>query len=238
MSQSLSERYYLISLQGLLGVLGLWIIATMFQADGTRRIQQPLLQTLFYLGVVGIVIFRMATWEAGLERISRHVKARSQEQLALNLWDEAPQITPIPYPLPGAVRDRYLTLVRSGFLNNQGDGVWLKDALKTASTMDPVAEAQVRGEGKDLRVRVRINGSVAKTATPAILTVLELPDDTARPIAVDYLTPHQKEKTTKVKWSLPVTPFRRSSSPDAHVDALSFYLLDPTKKKAFLLEKT
>ncbi|HEX8372309.1 MAG TPA: hypothetical protein VF585_05995 [Chthoniobacterales bacterium] len=235
--QSLADRYFLISLQTIVGVMGLWIIVIAYQADGSRRRRQPLLDGLFYTIVGLVVAFRLATWGTGSERIAQHVKARSHEQLALNLWDEAPLIMPIPYfaPDPAPVRVPYMALVKTGMLKHQGDGIWLAAALALADTRSSVSEARARGEGKDLRVRVRMSGRITKISAPALLTARIGADGTLQPVAVEYLTLNTQIKSRK-QWSLPTTPFQRNPAKYTDLDSLRFYVLDPKKKKAFRLE--
>ncbi|MEO7932979.1 MAG: hypothetical protein ABIT76_07465 [Chthoniobacterales bacterium] len=235
--QSVAGRYFLISLQLVAGILGLWLVLAAYEASGAVRRRKVFSQSLIFATLGLVLVFELGTWNLGYSQSAKHLFSRSKEQLALNLWDEAPLITPIPFfiPTPPSVRPKYLTLIETGFLKNQGDGIWLSEALKVAADKKPIGEVRVNGQGENLRVSSHLSKVFAKCPNPALLTTLRLPDGTLAPVAVDLMSP-QVTKKGLPGLQIYTKPFRNNVTHCQNANDLVFFALDPMRKKAYLLK--
>ncbi len=232
--QSGAGRYFLISLQIVAGILGLWLVLAAYEASGAVRQKKSTSQSMILVILASVLLFELGTWNTGYSQSAQHFLSRSKEQLALNLWDEAPLITPIPLFIPAHsfIRTQYLTLVQTGFLKQQGDGIWLQEALKMAVNQKSVGEVQLSGQGENLRVRGHLSRAFPKCPQSAILTTIRLPNGNFSPVAVDIMAPRSSKKDHS---SISTKPFRRNATQYSDVKDMVFFALNPVSKKAYLL---
>ncbi len=245
-SNALTRRYFLVTMQMTIGLTGLLPILLCYRADGSARGNQQVRRAAAMAVLLGGSLYALAGWQSGVQVSWGHHRALLRRKIALSLWREAPFISPLPISQvvpPPDRRVHYLALVQAGICPDYSGGWWLTEALKKARSRAPVGEVQVRGVGEKLKAFGWAMRPVARTPFPAVLTVVEEEDSELTPISVDLMNqkgpplPGRLDTGESSFWmgfsTYPLTG-RYASAP---ADRLLFFAIDPEKHEAYPLRR-
>jgi hypothetical protein len=174
-----ADRYFLITIQLAIGLVGLLPVLLAFRADGRPRFSRTIVLACLVPIYLGGIAYALASWPRGIDRSNAYHTTLLRYRLALSLWREAPFISPLPIsdnPPPPRHRTQYLTLVDNGLLPDLSEGRWLNAALNQALSHRPVGEVHVTGRGSRLRIGGWAIDPVSHTPFPAVLVAVRHPD--------------------------------------------------------------
>ena len=246
-NNALSPRYYLFTMQMTIALAWLLPMVIFHRGDGTRRGYQKTQLALVSLLLLSGIFYALAGWQDGIKASQKHYSSLVRYTIALSLWREAPEISPLPISKtapPARRRVHYLALVQAGLCPDYSGGAWLMKALKDARSRTPVGEVHVKGAGRKLKASGWAMDPVARTPFPAVLTVIEEKDSQLTPISVDLMSQQGPPVPGRLDtegsfffmgFSTYPLQGRHASAPP---ERLRFFAIDPGTHEAFPLRRT